>query len=360
MKILFLAVHLKSGGAERTISYLSNYFVSKEHKVVVLSIENEVFYDFDKRVKILTLGIPSKSESVVGRFTNMVKRAVLVNRAIRKETPDVVFCMLPEVARYLPLRYKTYSLISSERINPEAVDKKRIRFKEKVFLNSDGVIFQTKRAMNFYSKNIREKATVIHNAVGNSLVYDLEKPIVREDKISAIGRLTKQKNYPLLLRAFADFSRVYPNYRLEIFGDGKDREVLEKLAVTLNVDKNVSFMGNCKDAIVRAADSKMYVLSSDYEGMPNALMEAMAVGLPCISTDCPNGPAELIEHRKNGILVPVNSQNELRDAMIEFASNEGFANQCGENANKILLTHSIDSISEQYLSYIEKVHNQKK
>jgi glycosyltransferase involved in cell wall biosynthesis len=118
-------------------------------------------------------------------------------------------------------------------------------------------------------------------------------------------------------------------------------------------------MGVAKDAVLKIADSSVYVMSSKFEGMPNALMEAMAIGLPCVSTDCPNGPAELIENGVNGLLVPVGDVEALSEAIIKMIEDREFAERCGKNARKILETHSIDQKAKEYAEYIEKVLNTK-
>ena len=117
-------------------------------------------------------------------------------------------------------------------------------------------------------------------------------------------------------------------------------------------------MGSHKDAIVKASDSTCYVMSSKFEGMPNALLEAMAVGLPCISTDCPNGPAELITPNKNGVLVSVGDEKALTDAILNFIENPDFANMCGRNAKEILETHNINIKAREYMDYIIKIFNE--
>ena len=121
------------------------------------------------------------------------------------------------------------------------------------------------------------------------------------------------------------------------------------------MEDKVLFMGTCPDAIVKVADSACYAMSSLFEGMPNALMEAMAVGLPCVCTDCPNGPAELIENEKNGLLVPMEDENALAGAILRMIEDKPFAEKCGKNASKIKETHSMDTNGKQYLNYLSRI-----
>ena len=151
------------------------------------------------------------------------------------------------------------------------------------------------------------------------------------------------------------FVNKYPDYILEIYGSGSEKEKLILLANELDIDKNVSFMGARTDAIIQASSASCYVMSSAFEGMPNALLEAMAVGLPCVSTDCPNGPAELIEDGVNGILVPVGDDEKLAEAILKMLDDKDFAELCGNRAREILKSHSVEFVARKYSDFIAEV-----
>lgn len=359
MKIVFLVDHLLSGGAERTVSYLSSYLAKKDWDVTVLSVSDAVFYSLHPSVFLQTLSVPQTGKNRAVRLINAAKRVWRVQRYLKKNKPDVLFCMLPETARYVDGFYKKMGipLITSERNNPVFERQSLQPFKEKLFGECDGVVFQTQRAKEFYRDIIGERGCVIHNAVGNESVYSVPAISQRKPKISAIGRVAKQKDYPTLLCAFAEVQKIHPELTLEIFGNATGeyadgiREIVKKLAL----EDSVRFMGVCADAILQAADSACYVMSSVYEGMPNALMEAMAVGLPCVSTDCPNGPGELIEDEKNGLLTPVGDVNALARAILRIVEDGEFARSLGERAKEILQTHSIEKKAAEYERYILQV-----
>ncbi len=363
MKILFLVPSLQSGGAERTITYLSSYLAKNGFDTTIVSISDGVFYALDENVHMKTLHVKSQSANIIERLYLIIKRFVRVNYFLTKNNFEVVFCMLPETAKYI-LRLKkrkAFKLITSERNNPAIVtDKKHIKLKEKIYKQSDGIVFQTQRAMDFYHDDIRKKGVVIHNAVGNEYVHQVPAQVDRKKKISAIGRLAPQKDYPVLFNAFKIVLDKHPEYMLEIFGNGADKQKLENLAQSMGISKNICFMGIQQDAILRAADSACYVMSSKFEGMPNALMEAMAVGLPCVSTDCPNGPAELIVNGENGLLVPVGDYDGLAEAILKMIEDRDFAEACGKNAKKILETHSVEIKAKEYLNYMLQVYNREK
>ena len=359
MKIVFLVAHLLSGGAERTVSYLSSYMAKKGWDVTVLSITDDIFYELGEGVKLVKLGIPSSSKNVAERVLNAVKRNICIGKKIKEISPDAVFCMIPDVAKYIigMCKRNRIKLLTSERCNPRFVKNENVqRIRKDVFANADGIVFQTERVTECFSDDIKKKGRVIHNAVGNEQVYTAITPEVREKKFTAIGRLSSQKDYPTMLSAFAKVAELHPEYTLEIFGGGSDLEKLEANAKELGIFEKVKFMGVSKNAVTEAAKGSCFVMSSAFEGMPNALMEAMAVGLPCVSTDCPYGPAELIEDGVNGLLVPVGDIDALADAMLRMIEDSDFAEECGKNAKAILDTHSVDAIAEQYCKFItEKV-----
>lgn len=358
MKILFLVSGLGSGGAERTVTYLSEYLAKNGMDAQILSLSNNIFYKPNSDVRLNTLDIKSQPKNIIERFWLIADRFYKTRKFIKKNHFDVVFCVIPNVAEYiLSLRKKqNFKLITSERNNPAIEltnDEKKLKYK--IYMASDGIVFQTQRARDFYPDDIRKKGVVIHNAVGNEYVYNCPEVSERKKKITAIGRVSDQKDYPTLLRAFKIVLKKHPDYILEIFGNDSQKDTLKELLAELGIVENVIFKGVHKDAILQAMDSACYVMSSKYEGMPNALMEAMAVGLPCVSTDCPNGPAELITSGENGLLVPVGNVEALSQAILEMIENVDFANKCGANARKILETHSIEIKAKEYMDYILKI-----
>lgn len=357
MKVMFLISNLGSGGAERTVQYLANYLSCKGDVVTVVNIGNIKFYDITKNAKLIELNIPSIPKNILDRVKNIMLRFIKVRLTVKKERPDLIFCIMPGEIRYLIGLKKNcaFKLISSERILPEIHSKKELKSILRHYKMCDGVIFQTDRAAKFYSDLIECESKVIHNAVGNEWVYhEYPRDNIR-NTISAIGRLCDQKDYVTLIQAFEIVHRVYRDYNLEIYGEGPDKAKIENLIEYLNLQNCVMLKGVCKNAIQRIADTRMFVLSSKYEGMPNALMEAMGVGLPVISTDCPNGPAELIENGINGMLVPVGDVQTLAKAIIYLIENPKKAEVMGKNARTILKTHSIETQANEYREFLHSI-----
>lgn len=362
MKVCFLVETLSNGGVERTVAYLSKYFADHGINTTILSISNEIFYNIDEKVNLVSLGIPRSFNDKINifeKYLRIIKRLIKVKKYILSRNFDVVFCMAPEAARYVLPFYKKgkFKLISSERNNPLFDNSRNKKIKRKLFKECDGIVFQTVRAMECFPLEVRKKGVVIPNAVGNELAYTVTAPEKKKNKFSAIGRLTKQKDYPTMLRAFALFSKKYPGYELEIFGIGENKEMLENLAIKLGIGEKVKFMGSSQEALKQISDATAFLLSSIYEGIPNVLIEAMAIGMVCISTDCPFGPAEMIENCKTGLLVPVGDEQAFADAMCRVIEEPDLAKKCGENARKIKDIYNIESISARYADYVKAIGN---
>ena len=196
------------------------------------------------------------------------------------------------------------------------------------------MIFQTEMAKSFFPDAIQKKGVVLKNPVDAQRIPE-QYTGERERVIVGAGRLSQQKNMPLLLKAFARFAPNHPEFKLRIFGEGELREELTELARSLQIAGQVELPGRSTALLEKMNSSAMFVLSSDYEGMPNVLLEAMCMGMPCISTDCPSGgPRELIKDGVNGLLVPVGDEAALYEAM-ERMADRVFATQLADAAYEI-------------------------
>ena len=261
---------------------------------------------------------------------------------------------LSTVLKILTSLGKTIKMVYSARNDPSRNYSFVSRFMRWFVVRyADGIVFQTNQAMNFFSSKIQKKSIVIPNPTYIKK-GEYKLPKVRENKIVTVGRLELQKNQKMLIEAFSKVKSVYPNMRLEIYGEGSQRQELEKLIRRLNLCDSVFLMGTCKDIFHKICDAKLFVLSSDFEGMPNALIEAMSLGIPSISTDCPcGGPSMLIKDGVNGYLVPVGDANFLAEKIVEFFGMDNdkkkiFSLQC----MRLLDTLEYDKIMKMWHQYI--------
>lgn len=355
LKILFVVNDLGYGGAERTVSYLSDYMAEQGDKVGICLLGDKVCYKINDKIKIKKGNIDSCSVTTWGRLWNAIRRLVFLNKAIDEEKPDVVFFIMATLSKYVVFSpFRKYKLIVSERANPKFYDKNTLNLEKKIFEKCDGIVFQTERVKALFDESTRAKSVVIPNAVGNEYVYDTEWNPDGRKVISAVGRLSAEKNYPLMIEAFSIFWETHQDYSLEIYGDGPEKEKIQGLIETSIVRNNVHLMGTFPDAIKKISDSKVYLLTSTYEGMPNTLMEAMAIGMPCIATDCEFGPAELIETEVNGLLVPVNDTRAIAQSLSRVVDDEAFLVALGRNAKRILEFQSVGTVSEEYRKFLKR------
>lgn len=345
-KIDIITKAMTAGGAERVIAQLANYFVGQNISCRIITTENqEVMYPLDKKIDVIAVGKKSTNKIVdrIWRYT-MIRGIVSANR------PDVVLTMPEDTGVYaiLALIGTGIPVYVSERNNPWVMPNVKItRFLRKVaYPFVKGIIFQTEMAKSFFPKYIQKKGIVLQNPVEASRIPD---PYLGERKkvFAAVGRLEPQKNFQMLIKSFSQFHKYEKDYKLIIYGEGTERSSLEKLINQLNLENSVFLPGRNKDVLNAINDSAAFILSSDYEGMPNALIEAMCMGMPVISTDCPSGgPRELICDGENGLLVQVNDEEGMVSAMKKIIEKK--AKLLGKNAYLIRKKMTNPSIFEEW------------
>lgn len=351
-RICFFNGTLNEGGAERVISILSKGLASMNYDVeILLYYEFDPFYEIAENINIVFVEKSTRSKNYI---TNLVWM-----RNYFKENADIVISFLAPfnilaLIAHLGLKNK---IIVADRNDPRCIPNKYIIRKLRNFLYqfSDGVVLQTQKNKSYFSKSIQDRSIVIYNPIdlkekrGQALRTETNKRIV------SVGRLMPQKNHELLMDAFAEVVKVYPEYELTIYGEGPERYELEKKIVSLKLSDKVFLPGSMKDIFDEISDAELFVLSSDYEGMPNALIEAMCLGLPCISTKV-SGAIDLISDDLNGELVDIGDNQGLATCIIDLLGNVRKKEQYSNNAEKLndKLTNSI--IIEEWGKYIEKVY----
>ncbi len=330
-KIVVITRNMVGAGAERVIAQLTNYFVSQGKQCAIITLnDDEVFYKLDPRIGILPVGRKSSN-----KVLDKLMRYRQVRKMVLQQKPDLVLSMPEEIGVYvlLALLGSKIPVYVSERNNPWVMPDVKVTriLRSLMYPFARGIIFQTEMAKSFFPESIRRKGVVLSNPVDAQRIpgqYSGE----REKVVAGAGRLSKQKNFPLLLKAFARFSFDHPEFKLRIFGEGELREELAELARTLNIADKLELPGRSTALLEKMNSAAMFVLSSDYEGMPNVLLEAMCMGMPVISTDCPSGgPKELVEDGVNGLLVPVGDEKALQAAMEKLAD-AAYAKQLADNA----------------------------
>lgn len=358
MKIGFLIKDLSSGGAERATVSLANYFSTHSNEVEIITFNGtESFYPLKKEVSVRSAQFDKIEQTTsIKRLIGSIKRVLAVRKLVKAQNLDVLIGMSFAMTWYAVLAtiFTSTKSIGTERSNPYKYKSSRLyTFLRKLFhLLTDGYVLQTQLAADFFGKIKAERDIIIPNAIFNETVYALSPPKDRKKIICSAGRLIESKRFDLLIDSFAKIAEQIPEYILMIFGEGEQRAELEEQVRRLGLKKRVILFGATPDAVKLINYASVFVLSSDYEGMPNALLEALAMGVPCISTNCETGPAELIENGVNGILTEPGNCDELAEAMLKIIQNPELAKQFSENGRKLLQTNSIESISQIWLDYL--------
>ncbi len=360
-RLLFHINSMGKGGAERVVSVLSEKFSEDGYDVVIATLwRAQEEYQIPEGVKRVNLGDDRNYEKS-GRIRLALRRLMDLRRLIRKENPDLVisFCNKANFrCAYCMAGLKTPLLVSVR--NDPRVDY--FPHKYGVFQmkkKASGCVFQTTDALRCFDEEFQRKSRVIFNPIdGKYFVADGAMPEPAKYVVT-VGRLSQQKNQLLLLKAFFLVQKELPEYRLRIYGEESDQGIKEKLTDYIerqNMQDCVSFMGQSSCLESEIKDASLFVLSSDYEGMPNALMEAMAMGIPVISTDCPcKGPAELIEDGISGILVPVGDEKEMAGAIIKVLKDRELWEQLSRNGMKIRKKASPDKIYREWKDFVEEI-----
>lgn len=360
MKLLFFLMATTKGGAERVVSVLSNNGLGMDKEIHILTcLKGDFPYPLKNDV-ILHEGFISLQEyRKQGKIKTFPVFCREYKKAMKQIDPDVIITFLPEPCFIAELCKKKIRkvLIGSERGNPyfqyqSPVYKRLVSW---LYPKSDGFVFQTEGAREYFDKRLQKKSVVIGNPVSIPEKFR-QLPERRVKEVVSVGRGTREKNYSLLLKAFRKVSEQASDYILRIYGRMDENLKLEELAKELRIEDKVFFMGQVDDILAQIRNSSVFVLSSMSEGMPNALLEAMAIGLPVVATDCPSGgPRQLINDGENGLLVPNDDVDALAAAILRIIGDEHLSHKLSENALKIADEYSEEKICAQWKTYIDKV-----
>lgn len=351
MKIIIAIGNKSMGGAQRVTMALCKWLNNQKNvSSVIVSLSDTKNKKYDM----------SEYKTYDLKSSNKIIQLIKI---IQKEKPDLFLSMGVPMSIYTvpACLYTNVKHIISERNDPQNFSGKKItKYLSRMFMKyADGYVFQTLDAQNYYKNRIKKESVVIPNPIfGIELMPDSPYKGKREKSIVSVGRLNPQKNYTLLIKSFAEILKDFPEYTLYIWGEGSEREKLEYLIKTLKIEKNVFLPGNTNDVFNKIYKASLFVLCSNFEGMPNALMEAMALGVPCISTDCPcGGPRELINNDENGILISVDDENQLVSEMKKIISSKKIQDKLGTKSFEIREKYSIDNICKKWLDYFEIIKN---
>ncbi len=392
------------GGAQRRAFALADNFAQNGYNVYVLAvlggdntISTENYYNVDKKVKLILIpdyyennkneknvvadeiktekqiSFLKKLQTVLKPFKRIIQKINFNINGLRKSGELRSFLVSHQNATIINFGFNIYDRIyfATKDLNCKIVyaetnasnKYKNERFFELIkskIKKSDAFILQTEEERSEHNLEKNPKAYVIHNPINSNLPLPYDG--VRNKTIVNFCRLSRQKNLILLIKAFEQLHIDFPDYTLEIYADTADPNNAEYKTELMSYIsskglENCVFIlppsSNIHNIILKSA---MFVSSSDFEGISNSMIEAMAIGLPCICTDCDGGGArEMITDGENGLLVPIKDAEALKEAMIRMINEKGLAEKCGINAAKIRETHSIEKISEKWLEVIKNI-----
>jgi glycosyltransferase involved in cell wall biosynthesis len=355
-KIVFIISSLGSGGAERVVSILANGFFNRGYNVsIVMVVNHNISYEISDRINLIALDCNDSNKK--SAFARYEERLVKIKKAVNRIQPDIVvsFMSTINIDVCLALWGINVPIVVSERNDPAVDPRSKLKqlVRRIVYRRANGFVFQTPDARDYFSKRIQSKSEVILNPMSAEMPYPFDGE--RENRIVAVGRLNRQKNYPLLLKAFDRISSEFPDYTLHIYGEGEMRKDIEHQIAESEAKERIVLHGFCKnvhDEILKAA---LFVMTSDFEGLPNALIEAMALGLPVISTDCPcGGPRMVIRNNKNGLLVPVGDLKALTESMQCLLTDSDKRETMGLEARKVREELQRDRIIDKWEYYLKR------
>lgn len=358
MHVAFMISSLQKGGSERVMCNIANYFAQNGHQVTMITqYKKEEEYSLHGKIKRVLSEITP--EETKGRIHNFLGRFFKLRNIWKEEKPDVILSFIGKnnIMTLLTSWGLSIPVVVSVRADPEQeYPKGMMRFMARhLFQRAAGVVLQTKECFRFFSVKVQKRAVILRNPVNDSFftnAYEGE----REHTIVTVGRLDENKNQQLLLRAFAEIASEYPDYKVILYGKGESEAELKNLAGELGIGNQVEFPGSVTDVAEKIKKAGVFVLTSNTEGMPNALIEAMVLGLPVIATDCPcGGPADLIDHGENGLLTPVGDVNKMKENLQLLLNNLQKASEMGRNAKRTTAIYCETTVYREWYDYLLKI-----
>lgn len=347
-KYLFFIGTLNQGGGERVISILTKKMKEDGLPVEILIYHDaDPFYELHPGVKLTRV----RAETGSG---NLLKNLLWMRRYFRENAKAVISFLAPfNMLTLVATAFMKLPVIVADRNDPRFIPGKPLLRKLRNFLYrfADGVVLQTRYNQQYFSKAVQKKSTIIYNPIDLGEKAGLALRTDKKKRIVSVGRLMPQKNQKMLLEAFARLRQQFPDYTLTIYGEGPARQDLEAHIAQLGLTGAVELPGSVKNVHDQIADAELFVLPSDFEGMPNALIEAMCLGLPVISTKV-SGATDLIDG-ENGLLTEVGDTEGLYTAMQQMLIDNDMRRNCAEKATLLNDRLQVERILAQWMQFIE-------
>lgn len=350
---------LQRGGAERVLVNLAEYLLKQNWKVTFVTtfLEEDEFPLPDGADRVIS-GL-TQEETGPLRTANIIRRRKKLRGIWQEIQPNLILSFIGKnnVMAIQTAQGLGVPVLVSVRSNParEYADRVLHLAMRATFPNADGVILQTMDTAAYFPENIRRKCRVLPNMLQEKFVT-AQIVSERKNRVVTVGRLDSNKDQILAVKAFAQTAAEFPDYTMTLYGDGEDRERIARWIKELHQEERIFLAGNTDDVIGAISDARIFVLPSRQEGMPNALIEAMALGITPIATDCPVGAVrEIIWDGANGLLVPVDDVGTMMKALRELMRNPDVCARMGEEAVKVRDTYAPEKVCAQWEAYFREV-----
>lgn len=345
-KITFITDTLSSGGSERVMSVLANELSNSNMVEIICLSGKESFYPINNNVRLTFLG------EKYGK--NLLKKFLWLSKYIHSDSLVIPFMVNVYIFTLTALMFKKVKIIVSERNDPKA-HPIFIRILRKILIwRAQRVVVQTLDIANYFPRLIREKIDIIYNPISDKYIWKSGLKAEKKKIIITVGRLSPQKNHIMLINAFAKVNEKYPEYQLHIYGDGEIREKTESYIKTKGLEDNVILKGRCNSLGDVLPQAEIFAMSSNYEGMSNALIEAMYVGVPVVTTTV-SGTKELIEDGTNGFVVPIGDEKSFAEALMKLVENKALREQFAEKGVDIIKKVHPSMIFKQWKTIIKNI-----
>lgn len=340
MHLTLIISSLNPGGAERVLSALANHWVSQGHQVSLVTFAEPStvpFYPLDGKIQLVQLDQTAAESSFLKRSWNVLRRILCLRNTLKKLNPDVVvsFIDVINMTALLATIGLKMPVIVSERIDPtfHKIPTLYEWVRLRLYPFAAKIIVQTNSAADYFPKNLKMLIQIIPNSIAPAASTKSKKSHLIKELIS-VGRLDTQKDHHTLIQAFSHLLPKYPDLTLTIYGEGEERQNLETLIAAFNLQDKVHLPGVTQSIQEALLTADLFVFPSLYEGFPNALCEAMAVGLPVIASNC-SGNIDVVQDGIDGRLFPVGDVDSLVTLMEELINNPEECRRLSLNAQKI-------------------------
>lgn len=352
--ISILTTGLGAGGAERVIAQLAAHWCNSPYRISIITFdhaEDAVFHPMPRGVAIERLGDASGSG-----LTGAIRKVVALRKVLHRDPPDLLITFLTKnnlIAAIASIGLPT-RLVCCERNNPErqGVHPLWNLLLRAGYKRADAIVCQTEGVKRCFPRSVADRLVVIPNPFPG---LDRKEPASPGKNICAVGRLTYQKGFSLLVDAFAQALPDFPGWQLHIWGSGPDQAELEQQITELGLSGSIFLHGISPHPVGWIDDADLFVLSSRYEGFPNALGEAMAAGLPVIATACDFGPAEMIEHGESGWLVRNEDPLALAAGLKHLMANGALRTRLGGGAARSVKRYAPTVVFRQWDNLVRKL-----